>query len=167
MHHEVGDELIGCSESIDEWVPTSYWLNDWLWFSFEVPFAPEWSIGLLHYDLGLKTDAATYVYKTTGRGILGDFLVGHRTRVHGTTVDSVDSRPIWRGFGNAQKVGTEHRVGIRVGVDGVQMSLNGRDVLTVPASELRPTSSKVRICAGLVPGEPEDYSIDYFGSFYR
>lgn len=121
---------------------------------------------MVYHNQGSKTEAATYVYKTTGRPVFNNFGVGHRTRVRGTAVDSVGSRPIL-GFGSAQEFGTEYRIGISVSRDGVKMTMNGREVvLSVPASDLRPASSHVQICPGIVTGESEDYSIDFNSSIF-
>lgn len=66
----------------------------------------------------------------------------------------------WSVFTDA--VGADNTVAIRTGTDGSVLELNGTVVLRVPASELRPTSSRMRVCAGLLLDEAEDYSIDYF-----
>ena len=58
-------------------------------------------------------------------------------------------------------VGNRNRVAIHTDEKGTDLELNGNVVLQVPASELRPTWSRMQLCSGLFTHEPEDYAIDY------
>ena len=111
---------------------------------------------LYHLWSSNNTDAATYVYKTAG----GDIRAGHWTRFQGDNVDSVGWESVDSSVFNGN-VGADNTVAIRAGTDGSTLELNGTVVLQVPASELRPTSSRMQVCSGLFTHEPVDYAIDY------
>ena len=124
-------------------------------FSFEVPFASAWSIGMLYHDVGADTDAATYVHRWGAEG----FRVGHRTRVEGKTVYTASLSDLPAPFEDA--VGATNTVSIRTDRDGTELAFNGSSVLRVPISELRPRAGKMQVCVGLLADEPQDYTIDY------
>ena len=158
LHADVSDGFIECPGSSGAAYLSSDARSGSVVFSFDVPSAPRWSIGLLyHHWSSNNTDAATYVYKDER----GDIRAGHWTRFQGENVYSVGSDAVsWSVF--TDSVGADNTVAIRTGTDGSVLELNGTVVLRVPASELRPTSSRMRVCAGLLSDESEDYSIDYF-----
>lgn len=159
LHAEVSDGFIGCPQRTSE---AAFLSSDArsgsVVFSFDVPRASRWSIGLLyHHWSSNNTDAATFVYKSAGGGI----RAGHWTRFKGDNVDSVDSVAVSSSVFN-DGVGADNTVAIRTGPDGSALELNGTVVLRVPASDLRPTASEMEVCVGLLSSESEDYSIDYF-----
>ena len=158
LHADVSNGFIGCPGSSGAAYLSPDARSGSVVFSFDVPSAPRWSIGLLYHHWSSKnTDAATYVYKDER----GDIRAGHWTRFQGENVYSVGSDAVsWSVF--TDSVGADNTVAIRTGTDGSALELNGTVVLRVPASELRPTSSRMRVCAGLLVDESEDYSIDYF-----
>lgn len=125
-------------------------------FSFEMPSASYWSIGLLYHRGGSSTHSATYVFGSVRTGV----GVGHWTLVDGLDVDSVEpvSVPLTMYDGT---VGALNDVAIRTDADGTSLELNGTLVLHVPASELRPRSGEMQVCAGLLSDEWEGYGIDY------
>jgi len=125
-------------------------------FSFEMPSASDWSIGLLYHRGGSRTHSATYVFGSVRTGV----GVGHWTRVDGLDIGSVEpvSVPLTMYDGT---VGALNDVAIQIDADGTSLELNGTLVLHVPASELRPSSGEMQVCAGLLSDEWEDYGIDY------
>ena len=127
-------------------------------FGFEVPRASRWSIGLLYHRWSSNdTDAATFLFKTSG----GEYRAGHWTRFKGENTHYVESEAIPSSVFSGS-VGADNTIAIRTGEDGSVLELNGTIMLRVPASELRPTSNQMRVCAGLLRGETERYSIDYY-----
>ena len=123
--------------------------------SFGVPSASDWSIGLVYHRAASDSLAATYVARTTETGI----TVGHETRLQGEVVYSKTPEIASDLFYGT--VGNRNKVAIHTDEKGTELELNGTVVLQVPASELRPTSSRMQVCAGLFTHEPEDYAIDY------
>ena len=125
-------------------------------FSFEMPSASDWSIGLLYHRGGSRTHSAAYVFGSVRTGV----GVGHWTRVDGLDIGSVEpvSVPLTMYDGT---VGALNDVAIQIDADGTSLELNGTLVLHVPASELRPSSGEMQVCAGLLSDEWEDYGIDY------
>ena len=160
---ESSDGFIGCPRTSQFGEPafiSSYALNGRVEFSFGVPDASNWSIGLLYHSLrGSDTDAATYVFKT--RDSTG-IRVGHWTRASGNSVASRGPVVVASGTFDST-VGASNTVAIRTDQDGTEVKLNGRFAFKVPASALRPLAGTMQVCAGFLTGESEDYSIDYTG----
>ena len=161
LYSDVSDGLIGCPERTNEPAfVSSRATSGGVEFSFELPNVSDWSIGLLyHNERGNDTDAATYVHKTRDSV---DIRVVHWTRVQGQVVSSWGPLPVASGtFDSA--VGSQNNIAIRTDQDGTLLELNGKSVLKVPASVLRPLAGSMLVCAGFLTGESEDYSIDYTG----
>ena len=156
LYSYAGDGLIGCLARTNH---PAFIADDATFggieFSFEVPFASAWSIGMLYHDVGADTDTATYVHRWGSEG----FRVGHRTRVEGKTVYTLSLSDLPAPFEDA--VGATNTVSIRTDRDGTVLEFNGSSVLRVPASKLRPRAGRMQICVGLLADEPQDYSIDY------
>ena len=158
---DASDGLIGCPEWTSEPAFVSYNATSGIIeFSFEVPYASNWSIGLLYHSLrGSDTDAATYVFKTRDSTSI---RVDHLTRASGNSVASRGPVVVASGTFDST-VGASNTVSIRTDQDGTEVKLNGRFAFKVPASELRPLAGNMQVCAGFLTGESEDYSIDYTG----
>ena len=157
---DADDGFIGCPDRTTEpaYISSSA-THGSVEFSFDVPAASDWSVGMVYHDFGWDSDAATYVYRTsTDIGV----RVGHWTRVGGETVDSTYPVAVVSGtFDNT--IGASNKVEIRTDQNGTEVKLNGRFALKVPASELRPGAGDMLVCAGFLTGETEDYRIDYIG----
>ena len=157
---DADDGFIGCPDRTTEpaYISSSATYGS-VEFSFDVPAASNWSVGMVYHDFGWDSDTATYVYHgSTERGI----RIGHWTRVGGETVDSVYPVAVVTGtFDNT--IGASNKVEIRTDQNGTEVKLNGRFALKVPASELRPGAGDMLVCAGFLTDETEDYRIDYVG----
>ena len=126
-------------------------------FSFNVPSASDWSIGLVYHRAASNTLTATYVFRTTETGV----TVGHETRLRGEVAYSISETLETASSLIYDAVGNWNRVAIHTDEKGTDLELNGTVVLQVPASKLRPTSSRMQVCSGLFTHEPADYAIDY------
>lgn len=133
-------------------------------FSFEVPPASGWSIGLSyhnvrHSDQDNVTDAATFVFKEAG----GEHVrAAHWTRVEGDTVSWIIAGEV-SPFDFNSDVGANNTIAIRIGRDLAALEVNGTVVLRVSASELRPFPGSMAVCVGFLSGESAPYSIEYTG----
>ena len=161
LHQDVSDGFIGCPEwTSDPAYLSSNATSGSIEFSFDVPVASNWSIGLLYHNrIGSDNDAATYVFKRQDNA---GVRVGHWTRVRGDVVDSVYPVAVLSGAFDST-VGSRNKVAIRTDHDGTEVKLNGRFALKVPVTELRPRAGTMEVCVGFLTGESEDYSIDYTG----
>ncbi len=159
LHEDASDEFIGCPARINEpaFIASDAIVGS-IEFSFEVPRAPGWSIGLIYHIEDRVADTATFVYGFTDVGI----RVAHWTQVGGQNVDSVEPIAVASNIFDAT-AGALNKVAIRVDRDGTELVLNGSLVLDVPASELRPRSGGMQVCVGFLTDEPQDYLIDYIG----
>ena len=126
-------------------------------FSFNVPSAADWSIGLVYHRAASNTLTTTYVFRTADTGV----TVGHETRLRGEVVYSISTTLETASSLIYGAVGNWNQVAIHTDEMGTNLELNGTVVLQVPASKLRPTSSRMQLCSGLFTHESEDYAIDY------
>lgn len=157
---DADDGFIGCPDRTTEpaYISSSATYGS-VEFSFAVPAASDWSVGMVYHDFEWDSDAATYVYRTsTDIGV----RVGHWTRVGGETIDSTYPVAVVSGTFD-DTIGASNKVEIRTDKNGTEVKLNGRFALKVPASELRPGEGDMLVCAGFLTDETEDYRIDYIG----
>ena len=157
LHNDADDGFIGCTDWTDEpaYIGSSATSGS-VEFTFFVPDATRWSIGLLYHNWG-SDDAATYVYKGSTSTTI---RVGHWTRVAGDVVDSTYPVAVASGtFDHA--IGASNRVEIRTDQDGTEVKINDRFAMRVPVSELRPRAGTMEICVGFLSDEQDDYHIDY------
>ena len=129
-------------------------------FSFEVPSARSWSIGLVYHDRpdDRFTLTATFLHQPPDSPV----EAWHVTRVGQDVVDEVEPVVVSPRIIN-QSVGASNTVTISIDDLGTQLLVNDSEVLAVPRSELRPVRGNMQVCVGIRNVEQEDYLIDYIG----
>ena len=128
-------------------------------FSFRVPTVSAWSIGVVyHDDSNANSYSGSYVYRK-GAGLP---VADHWTVANGHEVDGVRPRSIPFGAFN-HGAGSINHVVFRTDQHGSILELNGRTVLNVPESQLRPKRGRMRLCVGMLNDENAEYSIEYYG----
>lgn len=159
IYYDHDDGYINCSSSTSE---PAYLSSDAISgevsFSFEVPSARSWSIGLVYHKLddGGNTLTATFVHRPPNSPV----GAWHVTRVGEQVVDNVEPVVIPPHIID-QSVGALNTVTIATSELGSQLVVNDSLVLEVPRSDLRPARGSMRVCVGIRRVEEQDYLIDY------
>ena len=159
LYAVAGDGYTGCPTNTNE--PAQLSTNSIagkVTFSFEVPSAPSWSIGLLYHSLPdeQRTFTATFLHRPLDSPVEAwHFTVVDRQFVGDGRRIVVQPRDFDQTVGalNAMTVTTSNR--------GTVLEVNGTQVLTLPRADLRPVHGWMGVCVGILKVEPQDYLIDY------
>ena len=131
-------------------------------FSFGVPPASDWSIGLVYHadnphGGSLYDQTVTYLFSS-----VDGIWATHRTEDGYNYSYQVEPIAI-AGVSFDGSAGAVNKFAIRTDRSGTELELNGTLVLSVPGHQLRPRRGSMMICAGAMTDEPEEYTIEVVG----
>ena len=126
-------------------------------FDFVVPRVARWSVGVLyHAESNAGTDTATMTFRD-GQGPL---KVGYWTRANGVDVNQPDPLRVASDIVEALP-GDIVKFEFATDDDGTTLTLDGVQVLSIPAQALRPLAGSMQMCVGFWSSESVDYGIEY------
>ena len=125
--------------------------DSWFVLDFTVPDVENWSFGVLYHDIE-GSDSRTYVYRN-GYSHYAD----HTTYEDGDFVDGP------REFISSSRLtaGKKVRLEFETTANGSSLYLDSSRVLDVAGGSLTRRIGSVRLCAGLISGETEPYTIRF------
>ena len=127
-------------------------------FSFEVPSALSWSIGLEYHVI--PDEERTFSGTLLHRPLDSPVEALHFTLVGGRFVGDVE-QVVVSSHDFDQSTGALNAMTVTTDDLGTRLEVNGAQVLAIPLTDLSPVYGWMRVCVGILNAEPQNYSIDY------